>query len=126
MKVASRVGRRARPLTVALGAALALAVGCEPGMGDTAIFLEVWRLPQTPAPERLLVTWLDGQRVLLRNESVPAREQVNAADSPLATVAFEIAAPGPDLERRVLVLALTGGTVVSRGYERMTVQPGSW
>ena len=124
----SASGAATAPLRAAvlLAGALALASGCEPKLGETAIFLEVWRLPETPAPDELLVTWLDGQRALLRDEVVPTNSQVDAERAPLATVAFEIPAPGADLERRALVLGMRAGQVVSRAYDRMTVSPGSW
>jgi hypothetical protein len=95
-------------------------------MAETAVFVEVYRLAPAPVPDRLLVTWLDGRQVLLKDQRVPADGALDLAREPLAVVAFEIEQPGADLERRVLLLGMSGDQVVCRGHDRVTVQPRAW
>jgi hypothetical protein len=111
---------------VLAAACLAGAAGCEPEMARTAVFVEVFHEPEAPLPDRLLVTWLDTQQVLLRDQAVPSTGTLDPGREPLVTLAFEIATPGTDLQRRLLLLGMRGDAVVCRGYERITIQPRAW
>jgi hypothetical protein len=113
-------------LVAGVGGASATLSACRQEAADTAVLLEVYRLPETPAPERLLVTWLDQRRLLLRDQTVPTTGTLDPLRVPLATVMLEVPAPGADLERRVLVQGVAGGRVVSQATGRLTVRPNEW
>jgi hypothetical protein len=119
-------GVRACALVLAVAACAAALPACEPRMSATAVFVEVYRVAPAPAPDRLLVTWLDARQVLLQDQTVPPAASWIPAANRWRSWRSRSSSQARTWSAGVLLLGMRGDQVVCRGAERLMVQPRAW
>lgn len=112
-----------RPLGRLLFVALAGCLfGC--GGGDlSGVLVVIDTAPEAPRPSEVRLTWIDDEdRLLLQDRPVLSR--IPETGERLGTVFVETS-PRDKGERRIVVLGVAGGSVVSHGLGRARLVPGT-